>query len=309
MKINLRNFDLNLLVFFDALMSERNVSKAAEKVFLSQSGMSHALNRLRTLLDDPILMRTEQGMMPTPRALELEVTVRETLKQIQSTLYKQKPFDPATSSRKFVIYCTEYFECVVMPKLMAHLEQIAPHCSIAAEILTFELPESKLTSGDVDFVVGVEGLMDIPKNLLSRTWIQDSLACLVRTENKKIGQSISLKQFAETPHILLSILGTPFKFAFLDNWLKKQKIMRKYSVTTAAFLPAALILAETDYVMTLPRRMAAKLAEIMALRLVELPNNPPNFQLNLIWHPLYEKDSAHMWFKEQLLAIENQLDN
>jgi len=85
--------------------------------------------------------------------------------------------------------------------------------------------------------------------------------------------------------------------------------MRKYSVTTAAFLPAALILAETDYVMTLPPRMAAKLAEIMALRLVELPNNPPNFQLNLIWHPLYEKDSAHMWFKEQLLAIENQLDN
>jgi len=309
MNINLRNFDLNLLVFFDALMSECSVSKAAEKVFLSQSGMSHALNRLRILLDDPILMRTEQGMLPTPRALEMEVPVREMLKQIKSTLYKEKAFDPATSDRRFVIYCTEYFECVVMPKLMAHLEQVAPHCSIAAEILTYELPKSKLTSGDVDFVVGVEGLMDVPTNLLNQTWFQDSLACVVREKNTKIGQSISLKQFAETPHILLSILGTPFKFTFLDNWLKEQNIKRKYSVTTAAFLPAALILAETDYIMTLPRRMAAKLAEIMEIRLVAFPKNPPNFQLNLISHPLYEKDPANLWFKQQLLTIENQLDN
>jgi DNA-binding transcriptional LysR family regulator len=214
-----------------------------------------------------------------------------------------------TTDRRFVLYCTEYFECVVLPKLMAHLEKVAPHCSIVAEILTYELPESKLTSGDVDFVIGVEGLMDIPKNLMSRNWMQDSLVCLVREKNSKIGNRISLKRFAETPHIFLSILGTPFKFTFLDKWLKKQNVQRKYSVTTAAFLPAALILAETDYIMTLPRRMATKLAETMALRLVELPNNPPNFQLNLIWHPLYEKDPAHIWFKEQLLSLENSLNN
>ena len=307
MSLNLRNFDLNLLVCFDALMSERNVSKAAEKVFLSQSGMSHALSRLRTLLDDPILMRTEQGMMPTPRALEMELPVREMLNRINRILYTQKPFDPLTSDRTFVLYCTEYFECLMMPKLMAHLEKIAPHCSIVAEILTYDLPDSKLTSGEVDFVIGVESLMEIPKNLMSRNWIQDSLVCLVRKKNTKIGQSISLKQFAETPHIFLSILGTPFKFTFLDKWLKNQNVQRKYAVTTAAFLPAALILSETDYIMTLPRRMATKLAETMALRLVELPNDPPNFQLNLIWHPLYEKDPAHIWFKEQLLSVENLL--
>lgn len=308
MSINLRNFDLNLLVCFDALMSERNVSKAAEKMFLSQSGMSHALSRLRTLLDDPILMRTEQGMMPTPRALEMETPVRETLNRINRTLYTQKPFAPLTSDRKFVLYCTEYFECLVLPKLMAHLEKVAPHCSIVAEILTYELPESKLTRGDVDFVIGVEGLMDIPKNLISQNFIKDSLVGLVREKNSKIGQTISLKEFAETPHILLSILGSPFKFTFLEKWLKKQKIQRKYSVTTAAFLPAALILAETDNIMTLPRRMAKKLAEIMALRLVELPSNPPNFQLNMIWHPLYEKDPAHIWFKWQLLSLEKSLN-
>ena len=305
MTINLRNFDLNLLVCFDALMSERNVSKAAEKMFLSQSGMSHALSRLRALLDDPVLMRTEQGMMPTPRALEMEVPVREMLNRINRTIYAPKAFAPLTSDRKFVLYCTEYFECLVMPKLMAHLEKVAPHCTVAAEILTHELPESRLISGEVDFVIGVEGLMDIPKTLMSRNWIQDSLVCLVRKENKKIGSSVSLEQFAETFHILLSILGSPFKFAFLDKWLKKQNVQRIYSATTAAFLPAALILAETDYIMTLPRRMAIKLSEIMPLRLVELPNNPPNFQLNLIWHPLYEKDSAHIWFKEQLLSLEN----
>ncbi len=303
MSINLRNFDLNLLVCFDALMSERNVSKAAEKVFLSQSGMSHALSRLRTLLGDPILMRTEQGMMPTPRALEMEVPVREMLNRINRTIYTQKTFDPLTSDRKFVLYCTEYFECLVMPKLMAHLEKVAPHCTVAAEILTHELPESKLTSGEVDFVIGVEGLMDIPKNLKSRSWIKDSLVCVVREENKNIGPSVSLEQLTETPHILISILGSPFRFGLLDNWLEKQGVQRKYSVSTAAFLPAALILVETDYIMTLTRRMATKLTEIMPLRLVKLPNNPPDFRLNLIWHPLYEKDPAHIWFKWQLLSL------
>ena len=309
MNVNLRNFDLNLLVFFDVLMSERNVSKAAEKLFLSQSAMSHALNRLRTVLDDPILMRTEQGMMPTPRALEMELPIRQMLERMQRTLYSQKIFDPANSNRTFVIYGTEYFECVVLPKLMARLERVAPHCSVIAEILTYELPESKFTSGDANFIVGVEGLMDIPPSLLRRTWIQDSLVCLVRRENKKIGDRISLEQFAETRHISLSILGTPFKFTFLDQWLTKQNILRKCCVTTAAFLPAALTLVETDYVMTLPRRLALKLTEIMALRLVELPKNFPKFQLNLIQHPLYAKDPAQMWFKQQLLAIENQLDN
>ncbi|MBW2605050.1 MAG: LysR family transcriptional regulator [Deltaproteobacteria bacterium] len=303
MNINLRNFDLNLLVCFDALMSERNVSKAAEKVFLSQSGMSHALNRLRTLLDDPILMRTEQGMMPTPRALEIEVPIREMLNRINRTLYTQKSFDPLTSGKTFVVYSPEYFECLILPKLMAHLEKVAPHCSIKAEILTHEIPESKLTNGDVDFIIGVESLMDIPKNLRSRSLIRDSLVCIVREKNKKIGPSMSMEQFTETPHILFSVMGTPFKMAFLDKWLENQNIRRKFSVTSAAFLPAALILAETDYIMTLPRRIATKLTEIMALRLVELPINPPNFQLNLIWHPLYEKDPAHIWFKWQLLSL------
>lgn len=303
MSINLRNFDLNLLVCFDALMSERSVSKAADKVFLSQSGMSHALNRLRTLLDDPILMRTEQGMMPTPRALEMEVPVREVLNRINRTLYSQKSFDPLTSDKTFVVYCPEYFECLVMPKLMSHLEKVAPHCKILAEILTYELPESKLTNGDVDFVIGVEGLMDIPKNLRSRSWIQDSLVCIAREKNKKIGDSISMEQFAETPHILFSVLGTPFRNAFLDKWLQGKNIRREFNVTTAALLPAALTLAETDYIMTLPRGVATKLTEMLPLRLVELQNDPPNFQLNMIWHPLYEKDPAHIWFKWQLLSF------
>lgn len=309
MNTNLRNFDLNLLVVFDALMSEHNVSKAAGKLFLSQSAMSHALNRLRSSLDDPILIRTEQGMMPTTRALEMKLPVREVLNRIQRTLYSQKQFDPINSDRTFVIYCTEYFECVVLPKLMARLEQVASHCRIVAEILTYQLPESELTSGDVDFIVGIEGLMDSPQNLLSRTWLQDSLVCLVRRENKKYGDSISLEQFAEACHIFHSILGTPFKFTFLDQWLTNQNIRRKCSVTTAAFLPAALTLAETDYVMTLPRRLALKLSETLALRLVELPNNFPKIQLNLIWHPLYAKDPALIWFNQQLQDVESQLDN
>ena len=307
MKLNIQNIDLNLLAIFDALMVERNVSKAAERVYLSQSAMSHALNRLRALLDDPILVRTEKGMRPTLRALSMEVPIREALTKIQHNLYAPEPFDPSTSHKTFVIYSTEFFECAFLPLLTARLEKMAPNIRIVAEILTQYIPEAGMTNGEIDFVIGVEDGIAVPKRLNIQPWFQDSLTCIVRSQNPIPGDNISLKQFTQTPQIIHSTLGTPFKFSLLDQWLEKKKLSRQVAVTTSGFLSAAMIVAETNYLMTLPLRLAQKLVDAMDLRIVKPPADFPKYKLSLIWHPLYGNDPAHVWFRDQLLDIVNQL--
>ena len=271
MKFNIQNFDLNLLAIFDALMVERNVSKAAEKVFLSQSAMSHALNRLRGLLDDPILIRTEKGMMPTPRALSMEVPIREALTKIQQNLYAPEPFNAFTSRQTFTIYSTEFFECVFLPLLTARLEKMAPNIRVKAEILSQYIPESGMTNGEIDFVIGVKDGIAVPKRLNILPWFKDSLTCIVRRQNPVVGDSISLEQFTQIPQVLHSTLGTPFRFTFLDQWVKKNKLSRKVAVTTSGFLSAMMTISKTNYLMTLPLRLAQKLADTMDLRIV----NPP----------------------------------
>lgn len=307
MKFNIQDFDLNLLAIFDALMIERNVSKAAEKVFLSQSAMSHALNRLRKLLDDPILLRTEKGMRPTPRALAMEVPIREALTKIQHTLYEPEVFDPLTSDETFTIYGPEYFECVFLPILAKQLVKVAPNVKIITEILTTEVPESELSSGGVDFIVGVESGGKISKRLQCQPWFIDRLTCLVRKENKKVGDRISLEKFTQISHVYHSTLGTPFKFTFLDEWLQKNNMSRKSVFTIPGYMSAAMTVAETDYLLTLPLRLAQKLVQIMKLRIVMPPEDFPEYRLNLIWHPLYGNDPAHVWFRSQLLDIIYQL--
>jgi len=275
MKVNIQNFDLNLLAIFDALMAERNVSRAAARVFISQSAMSHAINRLRRLLGDPILVRTEKGMQPTPRALSMEVPIREALTKIQHQLYAPESFDAVSSRQAFVIYSTEYFECAFLPPLTAHLEKTAPNIRVVTEILTPYIPDSEKTNGEIDFIIGAEGAVAVPKRLNSRPWLQDTLACIVRRQNAFIGDCISLEQFTQIPHVIHSTLGTPFRFSFLDKWLERKKILRRVAVTTSGFLSAAMIVAETDYLMTLPLRLAQKLINAMDLRIVSPPVDFP----------------------------------
>ena len=303
MGINIQNFDLNLLVIFDALMTKRNVTKAAESVYLSQSAMSHALNRLRVLLDDPVLVRTETGMKPTPRALALELPIREVLAKIQFNLYAPEPFDPLTSKKTFVVYSTEYFESVYLPPLVARLEKQAPGVKVTIGILTQEIPESELANGDVDLLVAVDRVSEIPKRMQSELWEKDTLSCLVRKQNPEVGSRISLKQFIKTQHIYHMTLGTTFSYSLLDQWLQNKGLQRQFAVATTGYLSAAMITAETNYLLTVPSRLAQKLVKTMNLRLVEPPKNFPEYRLNLIWHPLYERDPTRLWFHNQLTDL------
>jgi DNA-binding transcriptional LysR family regulator len=303
MKTDISNIDLNLLGIFDVLMIHRNVTKAAESVQLSQSAMSHALNRLRVLLDDPVLVKTESGMTPSPRAMALELPIREILTDIRHHLYAPAHFNPQRDERTFVVYSTEYFECVYLPMLIAKFEKQAPMVRVKLGILTQDFPEKEMINGDVNFVVGVENISEIPNRMNCQPWVSDTLTCLVRKQNPAIGNRIGLKEYTEANHIYHTMLGTPFSYLPLDRWFQEHGVQRKLVVTTTGYLSAAMIVSETDYVLTLPYRLARKLVTNMNLRIVDPPEEFLDYKLNLIWHPLYEKDPGCLWFRSQLLEL------
>ena len=305
MKISLQNFDLNLLNIFNALMVEHSVSKAAEQVGLSQSAMSHALNRLRVLLDDPILVKTQKGMLPTPRALAMEIPIREALTKIQQNLHTPEAFDPSIDHASFIIYGPEYFETICLPILISYLQNHAPNVRIKAGIATTSI-EDVLTSGEVDYAIGIDGIHEIPNRLRSQHWLNDKMTCVVRKENITVGDRITLDEYINTHHIYHSTLGTPYAQNFFDKWLEHNKISRHIATVVPGYLSAAMITEITDYILTMPLHLARKLVKKMDLRIVKPPKNFPNYRLNLIWHPIYENDPAQVWFREKLLNLPNQ---
>lgn len=298
----LRRIDLNLLLVFDVLMQEKNVSRAAERVFLSQSAMSNALKRLREMLDDPILVRGAKGMQPTPRALTLEAPVRSILKQVVRTIQPAQPFEPDTSRARFIIGMSDYSENVVLPALAACLRQSAPNVELIVHMLTAEDPEPLLETGQLNFIIGVETYSKVSKRLRSENWISDRLVCLVNQNHPLAGrQHLNLKQFEELRHVYPSPLG--LRTNIVETWLAEQGLQRSIAVTTRNYWIAAQIVSGSDYLLSAPFRIATKLMNHFPLCLLEPPKGFPGFRLNLIWHPLYDSDPETQWVLNQVRKL------
>ena len=298
----LRRIDLNLLLIFDVLMQEKNVSLAAERVFLSQSAMSNALKRLREMLDDPILVRGAKGMQPTPRALALEAPVRSILQQVVRTIQPAQPFEPDTSRARFIIGMNDYSENVVLPALAACLRLSAPNVELVVHTLTAEDPEPLLETGQLSFIIGVEKYSKVSKRLRSENWISDRLVCLVsQNHSLAASQHLNLKQFGELRHVYPSPIG--LRTNIVETWLAEQGLQRSIAVTTRNYWVAAQIISGSDYLLSVPFRVATKLMNHFSLCLLEPPKGFPDFRLNLTWHPLYESDPETQWILNQVRKL------
>lgn len=299
---SLRNLDLNLLTVFDALLTECHVTRAAEKVHLSQSATSHALNRLREQLDDPILVRTDRGMQPTPRALAMLPAVRQALKLVERTVAPPETFVPAHSDRTFVIASTDYFEAVVLPDLVAHFEQVAPGVRIEIELISDRLSERRLESHAVDLVVGLDAIEEVPSHLIKQHWIRESQVCVVGADNTRVGEQLSLDQYVELPHVVFADLIGGVTSG-VDRWLETQDRQRRYISRNLSYIAAARIVAKTDAVITLPLQMARLFSQMLPVRIVTPPPGMPALEMTLISHPFFAKHPSTCWLKEQVMAL------
>jgi len=296
--MNMTNFDLNLLRAFDVLMRERNVSKAAEHMSLTQSAMSNALNRLRNLLDDPVLVRTRQGMQPTPKALGLENTIRSALAMIEQSLSPEQEFDPATSNQTFHIATTDYVELVLLPGLIKHLKVISPSINIEIHALEHDVPEAQLEEGKYDFALG--RFVDLPSRLLSKNWRSESLVALVRSDHPDFGTTITESEFLRSDQIWVN--GGQ-RTGIVDQWLLDNNLERNVVLTTPNFLMAPIIVSQSDLLVVTPYEVARQCIEKLPLKMLSLPMNLDSFDQDIIWHPVHSNTQAHNWFLEQLLYL------
>ncbi len=297
----LRQFDLNLLVAFDLLMKERNVSRAAEKMFISQSAMSHVLQRLRQQLDDPLLLKTPAGMMPTERALALVEPVKQVLREVEVLIRGPERFDPATSQRRFVIAATDYIEALVLPKLVVRINQLAPGIDIHVKRTSTLFPAAPLEQGETDVLLGFEVMLQPPKPFICEKLFDDYMVCLARQGHPRVSANLSLDEYIALPHILVSRIGS--STGQVDAWLAEHGRERRVALTVSHFLSAPLIVSSTDMVLAYPRRTAEEFARHLPVQIVPLPIDLPYYNSVMVWHPLRDKEPAHHWLREQIHAV------
>jgi DNA-binding transcriptional LysR family regulator len=298
---DLRHFDLNLLVAFDVLMRELNVSRAAERMFVTQSTMSHILNRLRQQLDDPVLVRTTGGMKPTERALALVEPVRAILQDVERVIRPPAEFAPETCRRRFVIHSTDYIEVLMLPGLIERIGALAPGIDIHFKRTGAAFPAEDLENGEMDVVLGFEAILKPPGQFRSQWLFDDSMVCVVRADHPAVRESLSLEEYIALPHMLISRTGT--HTGLIDDWLAEHGRERRIALVVSHFLSAPLIVANTDMVLSFPRRMAEQFARMAPLRIVPVPIDLPSYDLVMIWHPLNDKEPAHAWFRKQILEV------
>lgn len=299
--MNIYTFDLNLLRVLDALLRERNVSRAAERLSLSQPAVSNALNRLRELLDDPLLVRAGRAMQPTPRALSLEAPIRDALQQIEHTLNAGDFFDPASSRQRFVIAVTDYVELICMPALMAHLANVAPGIQLAIQHLTPSLPAEALDNGEIDLAVG--RFLDVPTRFHSRRWASETLRVALRKGHPLVDGGLDLPAFLHLRH--LWVHGGQTR-GMVDQWLKDHDLEREVVYTTPNYLQAAHIVASSDLAAVLPTELARHFAGLLPLQLFDLPFDLGTFQLDIVSVAQRERDAALQWLIGEIMAIQSQ---
>ncbi|WGS85610.1 LysR family transcriptional regulator [Methylomonas sp. UP202] len=297
---DLRSFDLNLLVAFDWLMRERSVSRAAEKMFISQSAMSHVLQRLRQQLEDPLLVKTPAGMVPTARALALIDPVSVVLKEVEGLIRAPAPFDPAGSRRAFAIAATDYVEALLLPKLAPRIARQAPGVDIRFKRTSSRFPLEALEQGEIDLVLGFEVMLNPPKHLHCLALFDDCMVCVARVGHPVVNRELTLEQYIGLPHIMLSGAGSGS--GQVDSWLAERGLERRVALTVSHFLSAPLIVAQTDMVMAFPKRTALQIAQNQPLQWVPLPLDLPDYAAVMVWHPLQDQEPANRWLRGEIRA-------
>lgn len=285
--------DLNLLVALDALLQEGSVGGAARRIGLSPPAMSHALARLRERLGDPLLVRAGRGMVLTPRAEGLRARARTAAEEAAAVLSRGEPFDAAGLDRAFTVNATDYVLAVLGPALDAIARAEAP-----GVVLRFvpNAPDdlALLREGATDLAVGIYG--EMPPEIRTRRLLTERFVCAVREGHPGVGRELTLERFLEMEHVQIAPRGKPG--GYLDTVLAERGLSRRVARAVPYFLAGLLAVARSDYVITVPERLARAAAGRLGLRILEPPIPLAAYALSLVWHPRLDSDPAHRWLRE-----------
>lgn len=309
--MKLENFDLNLLISFDALIRERNVSRAAEKLHISQPAMSNSLRRLRDYLGDPLLVRTSRGMEPTEKALELEPLIRQSLSFAQSALSPSDTFKAEQSDRIFRILVSDYVEGTLISTLVNRLQTLAPN--ITLDILTLSDGSFQdLEKGSID--LAINRFDSIPQSFHQRLVWQDSFSCLLSSKSP-LATDLNLETYLKAPHLWVSKTGIGVgrgmsegsQRGWVDDELASLGFERNIRVYTRHYQNVPLLLRQTNMVATIPTRAAMLYKDVPELAIVEPPFNIEPIEVTMVWSPVLHHNSAHQWLRDILMTCAAEL--
>lgn len=296
-------YDLNLMPVFLALMDEHNVTRAAERLGITQPALSNALNRLRDTLRDPLFIRERYGMRPTQLAEEMAPVVRTALAQFDELILGQQQFDPAEASRLFTLAPNSYAEFVLMPEVVARLRARADGIKLRLIPFGSDLAETGAVSGATEMVIG--RITDPPDNIVVQHLMDDGLACVVRAGHPEIGDSISKEQYERLKHV--NVLPPGRLRAGLFQALEQRGLRREVAVSVTHFLAVPEMIAATDYCTTLPSQICRRLARDPRLKILPAPADLGTFPVEIAWHVRYRHDPAHRWLRSLIAEVAKEI--
>lgn len=297
--VHLARLDLNLLVALDALLTERSVTRAAGRIGISQSAMSHALGRLRATFSDELLTRGPDGMRPTPRALALIEPMQSVLAQIQQITAPPAAFDPANADITFTLGIPDSTEVLLMPILIAHLQAKAPGVKLLLHTVDRNRILDDLDSGRVDLGIGVfeQGQTHHKRRILNK----ESYLCLFNADLVGLTPPISLDDYLRFPHLLTSLVESAH--GVVDDALAKIGRKRVIALTSPRFAVMPFVVRQAPVIATMHSRLARFFADSMGLTVSPAPVDLPDVSISMIWHASNDDVPSQRWLRETIVML------
>jgi DNA-binding transcriptional LysR family regulator len=296
--VSFASLDLNLLRVFDAIYTTRSVTIASSTLHLTQPAVSKQLNRLREIFDDPLFVRTVEGMAPTPRAEALAGPVHRALTDVRTAFDSQVGFDPAASERTFRIFMNDAGQMALLPRLLAVLTREAPKVNME----TVQMPSARmrgvgLESGDVDLAVGYFENFD--GSIHCQVLFEERYVGMVRADHPEIRDSLSFEQFLHASHLVYQPAGGGHasQESFVDKAFWAAGVHRRVAVRLAHAVGMSSMVSNTDHLVVIPHRLALACARLVSVRILELPIEIPHFKVTQYWHDRFHADPGNQWLR------------
>jgi DNA-binding transcriptional LysR family regulator len=283
------------LTVFNAIMAEQNLSRAAEKIGMSQPAMSNALARLRITMKDELFINTGRGVRPTPQAIELAEPIRGALETIANTLSQTQGFDCTSSSRKFVLSSADYGVAVVFPALIERLNEMGARVSIDIQQHNSDSLQEKMNYGTVDLALEYDPIPG--SDLEHKAVLPEGACCIVRKNHPFITEELTLESYCKAKHIATN------QTSLFDKHLMKHDIRRDIVMRVPNYFNIPHIVPSTDLVSTLPKRLAEKFAEQFELNIFPAPIPDWDVSIFLLWHSNQSHDPGHKWLRSVIIDL------
>lgn len=297
--IDLRRFDLNLLVVFDALMRERHVGRAAERLGLTQPAVSHALGRLRGALADPLFERHARGMRPTARAQALASDIVPLLQSLATRLRPDGMFDPLAAERSVTVGGSDYVDLLIAPRLTERFSKLAPRLDLRFRSISAETTVRDLRRREIDLAIGP--IAAAPAAVRLRPLFTERLVLIARNEHPALRGTLDPQSYANLPHVLVSPSGDAL--GSVDSALRELGLSRRVAVTVPHFMAAPFIVGATDLVAVIAERVARRLAWAAGVSIHDLPVMVPGWSVGVATTSDLDGDPLLSWVVDQIAEV------